>query len=142
MMLQGAAERGLTRDVSGEADATGVETGGNADGSALGFREEGGDGEVLGQDFFTASVDDTGGRADFGVGERSDIFLQEIDEAAFALEEREDEDGGSVDALGRLGGWGRRRRGRGGAGPGDLLREVWLPEAFPSQGQAGTKRNG
>ena len=102
MVLEGAAEGGLAGDVAGEADAAGVEADGHGDGVAFGAGEGGLEDEVLLEDFAAAGVDDARGGADVGVGIGGDVFLEEVDEAAFALEEGEEGEGG-----------GRRRSGAG-----------------------------
>ena len=95
----------------------GVERLGQRDARALLLRAHGLELHVLAERLAATLVHDASGGADVRVGEARDVLLEEVDEPAFALEEREELQrgvrGGRRRGLGLgrgrgLGGWGRR----------------------------------
>ena len=89
MVRERAAKGRLADDVAGDADARGVESDGQLDRGALRLGAHGRELDELRQCAPTPVVHDASGRADVRIGERRDVLLQEIDEPALALEDRE-----------------------------------------------------
>ena len=145
VMFERAPKRRLAGDIAGDADSSSIEAGGQNDGGTFGLRQDRFNGEVFGHGFFASGMNHSRRRADFRVGKRRHILLQEIYQPAFALKQGEHQQAGGVQALwrhgrGRGGNWRRWSSGRRrGDGAGHLARELRLaqnpPETGPSQSE-------
>src|SRR5690606_21133249 len=121
-VAEDAPEGRIAGDVANEADGVGVKVGLQHYRAAFFLLVDGFERNVLFECFFAAFVDAPDGRTDLGVVVVGQVLLEEVDQAAFSLEDREDLDGGRLTRLVELG-WcglrrnlGRLRSGRGGRG--------------------------
>ncbi len=100
VVLEDAPERRRALDVAGQADRGRVEVGGDRDLGLLEARQDRRDGQVVAEGLAAPPVDVADGGADLGVGVGVDVFLEEVDEPAVALEDGQDpEVGAAVGAL-------------------------------------------
>ncbi len=113
LVLQRAGERRLADHVAGDAHGGGVEAGRQGQAAAFGFGAHGFEIERVLQHLARAAVQQARGAAHVGIGIGADVFLQEIDEARFALQQGEQLQGG-ID----VGGGAHGRGGGTGAGGG------------------------
>ena len=88
-MLEDALERGRAVDVADQADRGRVEVGRDRDPLFLGGVDDRLDRQVIVQRLAAAAVDVADGRADLGVGVGVDVFLEEVDQPAVALQDRQ-----------------------------------------------------
>ena len=92
---------GSTGDIAGQPDALRVEARGHLDRRALGVCEHRLDGEVFGEHFAAARMDDPRGRADLGVRKCRHVLLEKINQPALALEHGKDGQAGGMNTFGR-----------------------------------------
>lgn len=76
-------------DIASEADARGIEASGHDDGGAFFFAAHGLKDEAGIECSFAALMHEASGGADVSVGETLDVFAQEVDETAIALQDRQ-----------------------------------------------------
>ncbi len=93
-MAQGAAERRAADHVAGQAHGAGVEAFFQHHAAAFGLAAHRFDGEVLAQHFAAAFMHHARGGTDVGVGIGAQVFLGEVDQARFALEQAQKLQGG------------------------------------------------
>src|SRR5918996_2048919 len=91
MVAEGTPKRGLARDVAGEANALRVEAIRNGDRTSFWIADHRLEREVLAHHLAAPLMHHSRGRADLGIGKRGDVFLEEVDEPALALEHGEQE---------------------------------------------------
>jgi hypothetical protein len=91
-----AGEGGVARHVADEANARGVEAGLHGDLRLLGTGEHGLEAHVLPEHIAAAPVDIAHRCAHLLVGVGVDVLLQEVEQAAFLLQERQQLHGGLV----------------------------------------------
>src|SRR2546430_15077228 len=90
-MLEHALERWISRDAAGQADGAWIESAGQFDRGALGFVADRLVDQGLVQRLATAGMNGASGRADLRVGKSRQLLLAEIDQPAFPLQHREQE---------------------------------------------------
>ena len=93
LVLEPAFVGRLAGDVAYEPEAVGVVVFGDVDFRAFGFVFDGLECEESIKGCAAVTVKIADGRADLGVGIGGDRFFQEVDQAAFALEDAEEGDG-------------------------------------------------
>jgi SEC-C motif-containing protein len=85
-VIEQARKRRLAHHVAHEPDVLGAKAFVDADAGALGLAAHAREGHVGKQGFARAFVHHARGCADLGIGESRHVFLQEVDEPAFALQ--------------------------------------------------------
>ncbi len=142
-MLQGAAIRRFTFDITGEFDLGSGKPGFERDVCAFVFRTNGRDVDVTPERFATTFVDDAHGRTDFSIGKCCNVLLQKVDQAAFTLKQGEKLKGGS--GVGFFGFFGRGFFGRGFfaqlAWVGGRLQREWFANLEGASGEEGIEEN-